>query len=212
MPLLVLIIPAAVLTIFVAAAYAVSRVMANAEARLRRRPVFPSLAHELPYWHVTTDGVLVHTDLSYSAILRVRGVDTDCLADEELEQKSRALHSVLSPLEAGLRLQWLYVNDCDQRERVRAYRAGSIAPGAGETLVREKADAMLGAEFRRSRIYLVCTLPPSRLGWLRPTPLAAIDETLHRASAAKLLGLREQLKSGLTAAGHLALGRSTASI
>ncbi len=193
----IIFLPALILLVVGAATYGISRAHAASAAQLRQPRAPAPLARELPYWHLSDDGVLTHTDLSYSGFLQVTGIDSDCRANEELEQIHQALHTLLHPLEPGVRLQWMYLNDDDQTEKIQRYAASTASAPAGQLIAEEKVAAARAAKLRRSRIYLVVTTPgPNHRG---TTP--SLDSATHEKRSSHIRGLRAQLQSGLVSAG-----------
>jgi type IV secretory pathway VirB4 component len=174
--------------------------------RVRRRQEAPPLAHELPWWQITSDGTIVGVDLAYSTGLAVEGIDTDCLSDADLDHVQRALHSLLHPLPAGTILQWIFVTDQDHDALLRGFSAHATSEtGCAELVSAQKVAAIRTARsLRRSRLYLFASLPNpfqsrlSRLGG--PKLFELVSEDQHADQCRRLENLGHELRSALIAA------------
>lgn len=175
-------------------------------AVVRTRQAASPLAHELPWWQILPDGTLIGVDLTYAAILELEGVDTDCRADDQLEGLQRSVHALLQTLPAGVQLQFHHITDQDHERFLGAYQAGarSTWPCAAR-LAADKVAAIRAARgLRRSRLYLVCALPPTRaLGWravLGGTLGDHVSQHDHEQRSRRLRGVVQQVLAGLAGA------------
>ena len=204
---LVFAIPVAILAAAAAIAYGISRLEPGSGDRLRQRQAASPLAHELPWWHVDEDGVIVGVDLTYSIGLELAGVDTDCLSSEALEQVQRGLHSMLHVLPPGTKLQLSHTTDTNHTSILKGYR-GQVASmvDLADELVAAKVSAITrAASLRRSRLHLFCSVPNRFQGAMAKAGFAKkfVDITpgQHEDERRRVLSLREQLARGLGAAG-----------
>jgi type IV secretory pathway VirB4 component len=201
-----LMIPGALVGAAALGAHLVTRLeRGTAEALRARSRLFP-LAQELPYWDIDPEGVILGVDLSYSAVLELGGVDTDCLDDEALGSVARHLHALLAPLRPGVHLQWTCITDRDHTATLDRFRSGQRAEDAvGQRLAQEKVASVETAGWlRRTRLYLVCTTdrPAGRgrkqLGPSRRFIAQALER--HAAERERVLGLRRELARSLESA------------
>src|SRR5436305_530600 len=98
MNLLVVVVPLGLLVTSAVAVFLVGKVGRTSGQVLAARLEEQPLAHELPYWSFLDDGgtgVAIHVDLTYSTLLKVQGVDVDCVDAETLRQINTGLHGVL---------------------------------------------------------------------------------------------------------------------
>jgi type IV secretory pathway VirB4 component len=185
--------------------------------RLAHRRNEQPLAHELPYWALLDapgHGVVVNVDGTYSAAYELRGIDTDCLDDEALNQVANALHGVLLNLPSGTVAQVLFSTDGDVADLVERYRASARGRSAvGQRLVDAKAEELRATRgLRRSRLVLVLSAPNARnaaaervpflkqlLQLLRPSLTWSAAQ--HEASLRAVRSIGEQAARGLEAAG-----------
>ena len=94
--------------LFSAVAVVISLLLAGVSVRIergsaeevRRRQQAPSLAEQMPWWVIEEDGAIIGTDLRYSMMSALEGVDTDCMATDELEHLQEQIHAMLVSLPA----------------------------------------------------------------------------------------------------------------
>ncbi len=209
-PLLLYLIPAAFILAGILLAY-LSVVLGRPPKNLPTiRAAEAAFAHELPYFTFAESnglGVLVHVDLTYSAMAELSGIDADCLDDETLNQLSVKVHGLLQNLPSGVCLQLLHETDDQLDDRIEAYRGSAERKLAtpGPWLIDAKANQLrLDPTLRRSRLFLcVTTSQAKRFGvpGRAPSLHKSVFSANHRAQIQALSTLFEQVKGGLVAAG-----------
>ena len=156
-------LPTTLVGLAAAIAYASVRSERGSGDRLRHQRREQPFAHELPYWSfLDTDAGCagINVDLTYSAFLELRGIDTDCLDEAALSLVSSGLQAAFQNLPAGTLLQFLHWTDGDISETVGRYTSSTAATGLGAALVAAKArDVLTNSTLRRSRLVLVLSAP-----------------------------------------------------
>ena len=209
-PLLLYMIPCAFIAVGILLSYVSVRVDRRTRSVPRLNPVEAALSPFVPFWAIVDAnglGVAAHTDLTYSCLAELSGIDADCLDDEALDHLGVRLHPILQNLPAGARLQFLHETDGNVRDTIEGYRAsGAASPlgTPGRWLVELKANYLSGLSgLRRSRLLLSVSLPgPSRPPLVGP-PVNIARKALradHDERLRKISAVFEQVRSGFEAA------------
>jgi len=206
-----LVLPIGLLLAAAAVLYLGARAERGSAQRLLARRAEQPLAHELPYWEFLDHdgaGVLVHVDHTYSLVLELEGIDTDCLDDDALVQATNAIHGILQNVPVGTLIQLLYDVDTDIGATVSNYRAAAIGEHlVGRELVQAKVDQVLRlGGLRRCRLHAVVSLTHAPDNGMFPGNVGAakwptIDRAAHEAKLRGLLTLGDQVMRGFAAAG-----------
>jgi conjugal transfer ATP-binding protein TraC len=218
MSLWVFLPPTVALGATAAVSYLGTRMTRGSAERLRARQAEEPLAHALPYWAFLDEGgagLAVGVDGTYTALLELSGIDTDCADGETLNHVNHALHGMLLGLPAGVLLQFIHETTGDVADPVARYRAAARGSHPlGQLLVEEKAALLLGARgLRRSELLLAISLPPkvrsgpapaaglgARLGLpLREFP--QVSQSQHTERLGHLATVTDQVARGLAGAG-----------
>jgi hypothetical protein len=214
-------LPATLVGLGAAVAYATTRSEPGSGDRLRRQRREQPFAHELPYWSFidAEDGCIgVNVDLTYSAFLELRGIDTDCLDDAKLALVSGGIHSSLQNLPAGTLLQFLHWTDADVTDVVGRYAQTTGTTALGAAIIAAKAQDVLGnSSLRRSRLILVLSAPNQAqsakaraAGLVRRFP--TLSATHHEEAVRRLSHLRDQISRALDAAGLSATSMASSDV
>lgn len=182
------------------------RPAARRPPRAHRSP----LAHEVPYWELLQDGgsaLLITTDLVYSRVLEIRGVDPECLDDAKIEIVAKALDPLFQNLPDHATVQLVHLTHGDISEVLTRYRdATRAATGVGASLVQSKIATVTRKELQHTRLHLAVSLParpntrPALLGDLAGLPrFAPLSKEAHLEVVRQLDNLVAHTVSALAA-------------
>jgi type IV secretory pathway VirB4 component len=201
-----LIVPAGVLALVVGALAIASALERGTAQRVRQRQALSPFAHELPYWQIQYDGVMVGVDLTYSVGLRLQGIDTDCLDGEDLERVGNQLHSLLRVLPPGVVVQCMHETTHDQTGTLDEFgAAGARQTSVANLLAQDKRSSIAATPgLRSSTVYLFASLPnefqrTATAGFRRL--FQVITPARHAELCAAAHSLRQQIGRALTSAG-----------